>query len=54
MKAATLVFSALLIAIGVVLLVETALLGGGIGLVFGTLFALAGALRLFLLLRTRH
>jgi len=42
----------LLVAIGLVLLVETAWLGGGVvGYVFGALFVLAGAGRLWLQLR---
>jgi hypothetical protein len=48
---ATIVFSALLLVLGVVLIVETALLGGGIGLLLGALFALGGGLRLYLSLR---
>jgi len=44
--------SALLVALGAVLLVETAWLGGGaVGYLFGTLFVLAGAGRLWLQLR---
>jgi hypothetical protein len=48
---ATVGFSALLLLLGLVLIVETALLGGGIGLLFGALFALAGGLRLYLSIR---
>jgi hypothetical protein len=48
---ATIVFSALLLVLGVILLVETAILGGGIGLLLGALFVLGGGLRLYLSLR---
>jgi hypothetical protein len=41
--------SVLLILIGVVLLVQTALVGGGIGYLIGALFVLGGALRLRLM-----
>jgi hypothetical protein len=41
--------SALLVAIGLVLVIETALVGGELGYVLGTLFVLAGGLRLYLL-----
>jgi uncharacterized membrane protein HdeD (DUF308 family) len=44
----TMLLSGLMIALGVVLLVETALAGGGIGYLFGTLLVLAGAGRLYL------
>ena len=43
--------SLVLVALGLVLLVETALAGGGIGYLFGVLFVLAGGLRLYV---TRH
>ena len=46
---ATVLVSCLLAAIGVTLLVETLLLGGRIGFLFGGLFVLAGGLRLYLL-----
>ena len=42
---ATLALSALLVGIGVVLVVETAIVGGQIGYLFGALFILAGVLR---------
>ncbi len=42
---ATLVLSALLVVLGLVVIVETAVLGGGIGVVLGVLLVLAGALR---------
>jgi hypothetical protein len=47
----TLALSALALVLGVVLVVETALLGGGIGFVFGGLLAVAGAGRLYVLRR---
>lgn len=48
---ATVVISGLLALMGIVLIVETALLGGGIGFLLGTLFLLAGGLRVYLLRR---
>ena len=45
---ATLVLSGLLVALGLALIVETALLGGGLGILLGVLFVLAGGLRLYL------
>jgi hypothetical protein len=45
---ATLVLSGLLVALGLALIVETAVLGGGLGLLLGILFVLAGGLRLYL------
>lgn len=45
---ATVAFSAVLLVLGLALIVETALLGGGIGLLLGALFVLAGGLRLYL------
>ncbi len=44
----TLALSALLFVLGLVLIVETALLGGGIGFLLGALFVVAGILRLYL------
>lgn len=46
----TLVFPALLIVLGVAILVRTLIagVGGGLGLLIGALFVLAGALRLYL------
>jgi hypothetical protein len=51
----TLVFSGLLVALGVAIIVRTiaAGVGGGLGLVIGALFILAGGLRVYLL-RHRH
>jgi hypothetical protein len=43
--------SGALVLLGLVLIVETAVLGGGIGLVLGALFLLAGGLRLYLSFR---
>ena len=48
---AAVVFSLTLVVIGVVLVVRTALLGGGIGILLGVLFAAAGAGRLYLVKR---
>ena len=45
---ATIALSLALVALGVALIVETALLGGGIGYVLGGLFVLAGGGRLYL------
>ena len=47
----TRVFSGALLLLGLVLIVETAVLGGGIGLLLGVLFLLAGGLRLYLSFR---
>ena len=41
----TLVLSAVVVVLGVAIVVETALAGGGIGYLLGALLALAGALR---------
>ena len=43
----TVVLSAVMVVLGVVLLVETAVIGGGIGYLFGGLLILAGAGRLY-------
>ncbi len=43
------VLAVLAIVIGTALIVETALLGGGVGYVFGLLFVALGAGRLYLL-----
>jgi hypothetical protein len=47
----TIVFSVLLVAIGVAIIVRTlaAGVGGGLGLLIGALFVLAGGLRIYLL-----
>jgi hypothetical protein len=44
--AVTLLFSLLLIGLGLAIVVRTALLGGGIGLLLGAIVLLAGVLRL--------
>ncbi len=52
---ATLALSAMLVAIGLVLIAETALVGGSIGYVLGVLFVLAGVGRGYLTAaRDRH
>ena len=45
---ATVFLSGALIALGLAVIVETALVGGGVGYVLGVLLALAGGLRLYL------
>jgi hypothetical protein len=53
-KSSTRLFSILMIVIGLVLLVRTAIAGGGAfatGMLLGVLFILAGAARLYLQLR---
>jgi len=42
----TLLFSLLLVGLGLAIVVRTALLGGGIGLLLGAIVLLAGVLRL--------
>ena len=44
----TIVLSSLLVLLGIGLVVETALVGGGVGYLLGVLFVLAGGLRLYL------
>ena len=44
--AITLVFSILLIGLGLAIVVRTALLGGGVGLLLGAIVLVAGVLRL--------
>lgn len=44
--------SLVLIVLGIALLVETAVVGGGIGYLFGVLFVLAGGLRFYVTRRT--
>jgi hypothetical protein len=48
-------FSAVLIVLGIAIIIRTiaAGVGGGLGLILGVLFVLAGGLRLYLQ-RTRH
>jgi hypothetical protein len=47
----TTILSSVLVVLGIVLLVETAIAGGGIGYVFGALLVIAGAGRLYVLHR---
>ena len=47
-------FGYIAIAIGVALIVRTAVNGGGVGIVLGLLFIALGAGRLYLLRRRRH
>ena len=47
----TVVLSALMVVLGVALLVETAVLGGGIGYLLGGMLVVAGAGRLYVLLK---
>jgi hypothetical protein len=51
---ATIALSGLLVLLGAVVAVETVLLGGGIGLLLGPLFILAGGLRIYLSRSTKH
>ena len=44
----TIVLSGLMVILGIVLVVETALVGGGVGYFLGVLLVLAGGLRLYL------
>lgn len=48
---ATAALSALIAALGIVLIVETALVGGVLGFLLGALFVFAGGLRLVLTVR---
>jgi hypothetical protein len=50
-SASTFAFSALLVVLGIVILVETAIVGGSLGYLLGGLLALAGALRIYLVTR---
>jgi hypothetical protein len=50
---ATVVLSTLMAVLGVVLIVETALVDGSFGFLIGALFLAAGSLRLVLVLRGR-
>lgn len=50
---ATVLLSALAALLGLVLIVETAVVGGSLGFLIGVLFLLAGGLRLALVLRRR-
>ena len=51
--ASTLVFAVVFVGIGLALIVETAILGGGIGYVLGALFVAAGAGRFYVTWRRR-
>ena len=44
---ATIVLSVLLVALGIGIIVRTAMLGGGIGFLFGAIVACAGVARLY-------
>ncbi|HEY7002974.1 MAG TPA: hypothetical protein VH281_01730 [Gaiellaceae bacterium] len=48
---ATIVLSGIMVVLGIVLLVETAVVGGGIGYLIGGLLVLAGVGRLYVSLR---
>jgi hypothetical protein len=48
---ATVVFSLVLVGLGAALVVRTALLGGGIGILYGVIILVAGGIRLHYLLR---
>ena len=50
---ATVLLSAVTAVLGVVLIVETAVVGGALGFLIGALFLFAGGLRLALVLRRR-
>jgi hypothetical protein len=47
-RRATLLLSAVLVGLGIVLIAETAIVGGRIGFLLGALFILAGGLRIYL------
>jgi hypothetical protein len=47
-------FGVVAIAIGIALIVRTAIAGGGVGILIGLLFAALGAGRLYLLRRRRN
>ncbi|HYX88661.1 MAG TPA: hypothetical protein VE753_04780 [Gaiellaceae bacterium] len=53
-RALVTIFALLAIALGVAIVVETAIYGGGIGYVLGILFVALGAGRLYLLRRRRE
>jgi hypothetical protein len=50
-RRATVLLAVVFVGIGVALLVETAVVGGGLGYVIGVLFVAAGVGRLYLLTR---
>jgi len=47
-------FGVVAIAIGIALIVRTAIAGGGVGIIIGLLFVALGAGRLYLLRRRKH
>ena len=51
--ASALVFAVVFIGIGIALIVETAILGGGLGFLIGALFVAAGAGRFYVTFRRR-
>jgi hypothetical protein len=51
--ASTLVFAVVFVGIGIALIVETAIVGGGIGYLIGLLFAAAGAGRFYVTWKRR-
>jgi hypothetical protein len=51
--ASALLFSIVFVGIGIALIVETAILGGGVGYLIGLLFVAAGAGRLYVTWRRR-
>jgi apolipoprotein N-acyltransferase len=51
--ASALVFAVVFVGIGIALIVETAILGGGVGYVIGLLFVAAGAGRFYVTWRRR-
>ena len=53
-RAGTAALALLFVGIGIALLVETVVTGGGIGYLLGALFIAAGTARLYLLLRARR
>jgi hypothetical protein len=53
-RALVTIFAALAIALGVVIFVETAIYGGGVGYLLGLLFVALGIGRLYLLRRKRE
>lgn len=48
---ATVVLSVVLVALGAALVVRTALLGGGIGILYGVIILVAGGIRLHYVLK---
>jgi hypothetical protein len=52
-EASALVFAVVFVAIGIALIVETAILGGGLGYLLGLLFVAAGAGRFYVTRKRR-